>query len=255
MTENATRLYPLPPREIPAAEIYTDLALPPPGWHNDHRPYVIINMVSSLDGKTSIEGKASSLGSPTDRQTMRTLRAKADAVMVGAGTLRAEKLSLGLDDPPRGSQPLAVIATNSGRLPLEENLVIGESQDLLVLTTRNARASEDTAPEHAVSSDKSGNLDLAEALRVLGTDHGVGLLLVEGGPRINTSLLSRNLADELFLTLAPKLVGGPTASTILEGPPLPAQASMPKLLSAHQSSDELFLRYGLSTIYNTTSNR
>ncbi|MGH3144564.1 MAG: RibD family protein, partial [Rubrobacter sp.] len=230
-------------------EIYTDLVLPPPGWRNSLRPYVIINMVSSVDGSTSIEGKASPLGSSTDRQTMRNLRSKADAVMVGAGTLRAEKLSLGLDDPPGGRQPLAVIATNSGDLPLEDNLVIDETQELLILTTHATivQLPGDKTRLRATPADESGNLDLLKPLQTLKQDHGVDVLLVEGGPKMNHYLVSKELADELFLTLAPKLVGDSPTHTILEGPPLSPRAQPPELLSVHQASDELFLRYRLST--------
>lgn len=247
MTDNATRLYPLPPREILQGEIYTDLELPPPGWRSVHRPYVIINMVSSVDGSTSIGGKASPLGSQTDRQTMRNLRSRADAVMVGAGTLRAEKLSLGLDAPPRGRQPLAVIATSSGDLPIEQNLVIDDDQELLVLTTHGTAVSLPTNKTRlrTVSADESGNLVLSEALQILKDYHGVEVLLVEGGPGINHSLLSENLADELFLTIAPKVVGSPPKHTILEGPSLPPQAQSPELLAVHLAYDELFLRYTL----------
>src|SRR5215208_5128535 len=61
------------------------------------RPFVFLNMVQSADGKTAIEGKASRLGTDNDRSVMRTLRSRADAVMIGGGTIRAERLSLSLD--------------------------------------------------------------------------------------------------------------------------------------------------------------
>jgi riboflavin-specific deaminase-like protein len=229
--KKVVRLYPLPVRKCPA--IYEDLDLRPARGRDALRPYVIVNMVSSIDGRTAVEGKASPLGSETDRQTMRTLRSKADAVMVGAGTLRAEKLSLGLDDPA-GHQPLAVIATSSGSVPLEDNLIVNEGQRVLVI-----------ARDLPLSADASGNIDLAEALKALKFEHGVELLVVEGGPRLSHSLLSRNLADELFLTLAPKLLGGspPGSPTILEGPALPTRDV--NLLSVYLAGDELFLRYQL----------
>ncbi len=204
-------------------------------------------MISSLDGATSVGGKASPLGSPVDRQTMRNLRAKAGAVMVGAGTLRAEKLTLGLDDPPRGRQPLAVVVTSGGDIPLG-NLAIGEDQQLLVLTTRSAEVPRlpNRARLRALSSNRGGALDVREALRALKAEHGVEVLLVEGGPGINNSLLSENLADELFLTIAPKLVGGTSKRTILQGPTTIATALEP--LSVHQASAELFCRYRLAIV-------
>lgn len=242
MTGKILRLYPLPAQELPTGAIYEDLELPPPGRRDDARPYVVINMVSSVDGKATIEGKASRIGSQTDRGTMRTLRSKADAVMIGAGTLRAEKLSLSLDKSSRKPQPLAVIATNSGDVPLESNLIVGEGQEVLVIAPEGITV---WSGERRVPADRSGTIDLGEALKILKAERAVDLLLVEGGPSLSHSLISQNLADELFLTLAPKLLGGTTekAHTILNGPTLEARDM--KLLSAHIAGDELFLRYTL----------
>jgi riboflavin-specific deaminase-like protein len=248
---SAQRLYPPPGREVSA--IYQDLDLPP-SWHHDAaRPYVIVNMVSSVDGKTSVEGKAAGLGSTTDRLTMRTLRASVDAVMIGAGTLRAERLSLGLDPPDGVHQPLAIIVTDTGEVPLEEHLIVPEGQEVLVLLS-------DAAPKRVVErpgklarvvrvpAESSGALDLGAALRALKADRGVDSLLVEGGPGLNHALISRNLADELFLTLAPELLGGSTERTLtlLRGPEIRAgDRPFLELLSVHLAESELFLRYAL----------
>jgi riboflavin-specific deaminase-like protein len=244
------RLYPLPAEELPGEGIYEDLELPRKRPADPSRPYVRINMVSSVDGKVAMEGKASRIGSETDRRVMRILRSGADAVMIGAGTLRAEKLSLGLDDPSM-PQPLAVIATKSGNVPLESNLILGERQDVFVITSHDApEGLEDRLCDSArvlrVSATPSGAIEVGEALEVLKTEHAVDLLLVEGGPSLNYALISSNLADELFLTLAPKMAGGTPGDpfTIVDGPALAARDI--NLLSAHLAGSELFLRYDLS---------
>jgi riboflavin-specific deaminase-like protein len=223
-------------------------------------------MISSLDGKVAVSGKAGSLGGPVDRTVMRTLRAHADAVMIGAGTLRAEKLTLAVpEDRARAResrglkpQPLGVVATATGDVPLEENLLGSSPENLLIF------ASSETPREHLVtlsshasveivtgepSKPGGGRLDLEEALSALKRRYGVNVLLVEGGPALNHALVSSGLADELFLTLAPKLLGGegPGTLTILEGPALAHQKTEQKLISIHLSNDELFLRYVLST--------
>ena len=243
----ATRLYPLPPREIPAAEIYDDLELPPAGRREISRPYVIVNMVSTLDGKTTIAGKSSRIGSKVDRQVMRILRSKADAVLIGANTLRSEKLSLGLDRSDGGPQPLAVIVTSSGELPLETNLILGEGQELLVISPEGVAVELPPGRGRTLSvpAEESGSVALERALATLRTEYAVELLLVEGGPSLNYSLISEQLVDELFLTLAPRLLGGEAgeALTILEGTPLPASRRSLDLLSAYLAGDELFLRY------------
>ena len=249
MTGKILRLYPLPARDLPAEGIHEDLELPPESPRDPSRPYVLINMVSSVDGRTTMEGKASHIGSYTDRRVMRTLRSGADAVMIGAGTLRAEKLSLGLDDPSI-PQPLAVIATRTGDVPLESDLILDERQDVFVITSHDAPEDlEDRLCEIAcvlrVSGTPSGSINLGEAFEILKAQRAVEVLLVEGGPSLNHTLISSGLADELFLTLAPKLLGGTPAEspTILNGPALTGTRA--NLRSAHLADDELFLRYNL----------
>ena len=259
------RLHPLPPQETGAHKIYKDLELPPavrrdarqPYGRPYGRPYVLINMVSSLDGRTTAQGKAARIGSETDRQVMRTLRSKADAVMIGANTLRAERLSLGLDEPA-ASQPIAIIITNTGDLPLESHLVRHELQKVFVLvpescseeTKRALGCGADVVEVVGAPTTLGGAIDLEAALKVLKDEHAVGLLLIEGGPTLNHALISRGLADELFLTLAPKLLAGSPSEelALLKGQPLPQQQEAPPamLLSVHLAGDELFLRYDIS---------
>lgn len=227
---------------------------------------MVINMVASLDGRVSVGGKAGSIGGPTDRALMRALRAQADAVMTGAGTLRAEKLSLSVPEhlacarKARGlrPQPLSVIVTATGDVPLRTNLLGSSPDGLLVLASpaspeERLAALSSCALIETVPEDKAlrgSRLDLSSALKILKDCYGVDVLLVEGGPTLNYALVSSGLADELFLTLAPKLLGGekPAVLTILEGPPLsPSRGAGSKLLSVHVSGDELFLRYALSS--------
>lgn len=252
MTGRIRRLYPLPAILLSGRGIYEDLELPPEASRDPSRPYVIINMVSSVDGKTAVEGRSSGIGDEVDRRTMRTLRSKADAVMIGAGTLRAERLSLGLDDPD-GPQPLAVIVTKTGDVPLKSNLIVGEHQKVLVITTQHAPDNledsflRESARVLRAPATPSGDVSLEEALKILKTEHAVELLLVEGGPSLNHGLISSNLADELFLTLAPKLLGGTAeaAFAILGGgPDLPPINA--RLLSVYLAGSGLFLRYAVS---------
>ncbi len=222
-----------------------------------------INVVASLDGKAAVGGKAGSIGSLVDRALMRALRARADAVMTGAGTLRAEKLSLVVPEDlarareARGlrPQPLAVVATATGDVPLQTNLLCSSPDDLIVLAspetpqerlaTLSYHASVEIVPGAATA--RGPQLDLKRALEILRERYAVDVILVEGGPALNHALVSSGLADELFLTLAPKLLGGerPGVLTILEGPALPPRKTEPKLVSVHLSGEELFLRYTL----------
>jgi 2,5-diamino-6-(ribosylamino)-4(3H)-pyrimidinone 5'-phosphate reductase len=243
------RLYPPPAQEVSA--VYEDLDFPPSG-HGAARPYVILNMVASVDGRTAIGGKATALGSTIDRRTMRTLRSKADAVMIGAGTLRAEKLSLGLDASDGVSQPLAIIVTGTGNVPLEEHLVVRGGQEVLILLSENTpRAVFERLRKLArlmrAPADETGGVDLEKSLRALRTELGIETLVVEGGPGLNHALISAGLVDELFLTVAPELRGGTESLTLLRGPEIPAHDRRAlELASIHLADGELFLRYSLT---------
>jgi riboflavin-specific deaminase-like protein len=221
-------------------------------------------MITSVDGKAAVGGKAGPIGSPTDRTVMRTLRSHADAVMIGAGTLRAERLTLAVPENlarvrrshALGPQPLAIVVTVTGDVPLQTNLLGFSPDNLLVLTSPeiteerlaalSALASIEIVPKEKLAP--GSRLDLTRALEVLKKRYAVDVLLIEGGPSLNYALASSGLADELFLTLAPKLLGGahPDTLTILEGTSLlPSKSPNPELISVHLSNNELFLRYTL----------
>lgn len=241
------RLYPKPGQLADKEEIYGDLRLPP--VDSEELPYVLVNMVSSVDGRSSVGGRATGIGSRTDRRVMRALRSRVDAVMVGSGTLCAEKLSLGLDDPG-ARQPLAVVVGGAGDAPIRERLV-GRHRGVVLAVPRGSSrtVATDDAPFRLLETPATGNglVDLRWLLEALRADHAVDRLLVEGGPRLNRSLIDAGLAHELFLTIAPKLLLGPEAS-ILSGDQDDESEDKPRdltLLSAHSAGGELFLRYRL----------
>jgi riboflavin-specific deaminase-like protein len=254
LAAKALRLYPLPPEEIEPTGIYKHLPIIHLGEPaHASRPHVIVNMVASVDGRAAVGGKASLIGSDIDRRSMRNLRANSDAVMIGAGTLRAEKLSLGLD-PSESVPPLAIIVTDTGNVPLEENLVVEGGQEVLLLLSaavpqRAVERLRKVAQVMRAPADPMGAVDLDGALQILRAERGVESLVVEGGPGLNHALISRNLVDELFLTVAPELLGGTPAQTLtlLRGPEIPSRDRPAlELVSIHLADDELFLRYSLT---------
>jgi riboflavin-specific deaminase-like protein len=214
------------------------------------RPHVLLNMVASADGKAAIDGKASRLGTATDRSVMRTLRSRADAVMVGGGTVRAERLSLGLDPEDSRPVPRAVILTNTGDLPLENNLVWDHRQEVLVLLPENAdkgveRSLGRLAETGRVPATEAGAIDVASALKIMKVRYGIDILLCEGGPKLIRALISADLADELFITVAPVLVGSKTAEDPKAFQDRPGGPRSLALISSHAVGDELFLRYAI----------
>lgn len=247
------RLYPSPQEEITGG-VYADYGETLKNAEfPDGRPYTVINMISTIDGRSTIGGKAGTLGGEADRDAMRNLRAWSDAVMIGAGTLRAERLSLGVPEhlatqrERRGtsSQPLAVVSSSSGNVSWD-NLINTSRQDLLVVTSREtADRFPDGVKSLRAPSGDNGNPDLRFVLETLRAEFQVRLLLVEGGPTLNRSLIDHNLADEFMITLSPKIAGGAKGSflTPVEGQLENCDHSRFELTSVHLSDSHLFLRY------------
>jgi len=232
-------------------EIYEDLSFPEVSWD---RPYIAFNMVTSVDGKATQAGRAYPLGSKVDHQLMRHIRVAADAVMVGAETLRTEAVNPSV--PPdlqairiaRGltSQPTAIVITESGDLPLDRGFFQNPVFPKVVIVSESTPAARVSALEPHAWVIKAGRegIDLPLAMRVLASQLGIRRLLVEGGPRTNAALLSQGMGEELFWTVAPKILGGTATKSMVEGSPLPLdRIARLELASLHHHEGELYLRY------------
>lgn len=212
------------------------------------RPFVYVNFVASVDGRATVDGRAGGLGLPGDLEMLLELRALADAVLIGAGTLRAESYArlLGREDrrarreaAGRPGDPLAVIVSRSGDVPWEAGLFQAPEQPVLVYA--DAEAPDDLpAPVEVVPGRP-----LADVLADL-RSRGVRALGSEGGPRLLRSLVEERLIDELFLTVTPVLTGDPDAIRITEGPELPTHARL-TLEWVLEREGELFLRYAVGS--------
>ncbi|MBI5708463.1 MAG: RibD family protein [Armatimonadetes bacterium] len=221
--------------------LYEDLLFPAAP---EDRPYVFTNMVMTLDGKTvsgSREEAVMDLGSPADHAAMRQIQAAADAVMIGAGTLRATK---GIWFP---THLVRVVVTRSGQVPLGSRFFT-DVPEKAIIAGGEARALERQPKSlpHGVMHFPSvdGELDLRGLLRFLRVERGVARLLVEGGSELNGELFGLGVVDELFLTLAPRVKLGRTTPTYAGGEPLPrGHLQNFELISECRVGDELFLRY------------
>jgi riboflavin biosynthesis pyrimidine reductase len=240
---------------VPVKPDYTSLDLPPAP---PDRPYVLINMVMSVDGKVVIEGTEKGIGSKTDQRLMRELRVNADVVLNGAGTLRASGTSSRLGDESlealrlkRGKPraPVAAVLSRSGRLPLERAFFTARDFDAVVYLSEDAPADRRDAiaatgrPVHLLPAGSEVRVMLAHMRRELGAE----VLLVEGGPTVNAELFDLGLVDEIFLTLGPVIVAGRETLTAVEGPRAFTLETVKRLslLSAvtNPATDELYLRY------------
>ncbi len=251
--EPATLRWLLPPRDdrVTATEVATqaDFAERAPAG----RPYVALNMISTLDGKAAVAGRTGSIGDRADRQLFHALRAEADAVMVGAGTVRIERYGRIVRDPAvrarraeRGlaPDPLAVIVSGTLALPPDGPLLQDPESRVVIVTGSRSELEGARAQVDYLRGPEGGELDLGPVLARLRDDYGVRSVLCEGGPDLNASLFPAGLVDELFLSVAPKVAGGSAALTIVGGLPLPEPVEL-DLVWLLESEGHLFARYAV----------
>lgn len=218
------------------------------------RPYVVLNMVSTLDGRASIGGRSGPIGNRADRELFHGLRGVVDAVMAGAGTVRVERYRALVRDEHRrrvrrerglAEEPLACIVSGRLALPADIPLLCDPQARVVILTSSAASLPAGANSIEYIRCNREGLLDLPGALSELRERFGVRTLLCEGGPHLNAQLLAAGLVDELFLSLAPKLAGGDTAGEvlrILSGADLDPPVQL-RLVGLLEADSHLFLRY------------
>jgi riboflavin biosynthesis pyrimidine reductase len=263
-----------------------DLPLPPdlsalygplrfPAWEG--RPYVIGNFVTTLDGVASLSdpelpgGGPISGSNPHDRMVMGLLRSVADAVIIGAGTLRsvprhlwtaeyifpalagsyrALRAASGKSDPP-----LTVIVTARGGIDPELPVFrSGEVKSLVVTTPEGARSIRERGLSRTVGIKevkRAGGVDARAILSAIGRDRPGKIFLVEGGPQLMGDFFAGKCLDELFLTLAPQVAG---RDGTVERPGFvagkrfaPERPLWGTLSGAKRGGNHLFLRYSFAT--------
>jgi riboflavin-specific deaminase-like protein len=211
------------------------------------RPYLGVNMVSSLDGKATLNWRTKGLSTEVDRRLFHHLRTQADAVMVGAGTAREERYGrMTKNDELRqkrqneGFVPDALAVVVSGRLDLPPDLpLLNDPEQTVVIAT----GSDASIPgvEGRVEYARVGD-DLPRLMSYLHEEHGVRSVLCEGGPTLNSFLFAAGLVDELFLTMNPKVVSGAAALTIVAGRELVEPVDL-EPVSVAEGGGDLFTRW------------
>lgn len=218
----------------------------------DDRPWLLGNMVVGIDGSAAVGGRVGGLSSPTDRHLFVLLRSFADAVLIGAATVRAEgygpvRLPSALQDERvaagRSRVPPLAVVTRSLDLDWSSALFAPDVAVRPIIITVAAAA--DTAPaavraraDLIIAGDQSVDLRMAcgELRR-----RGMTTVLTEGGPTLLGELMARELLDELCLTLAPLAGGDPLPVAVRPEGPGGLQGF--SLASVLEEDGHLFLRY------------
>lgn len=263
------------------SKFYGDLSFP---WHPG-RPYVISNFVSTVDGIVSLDAPGRAVGdvisgtNEHDSIVMGLLRAAADAVIVGAGTLRASlqhiwtpayiyppyavayrELRDRIGKPPT---PLNVIVTARGNIDLSLPLFQSGKVPVLILTTpegeRQIRKMAIPKSTQIVAGNDTGSLTAREILNtIVRITPSCEVILIEGGPHLMGEFFAARCLDELFLTLSPQVAGRASSierlGIVAEKIFAPEHPLWGRLISVKKGGSHLFLRYGFEKAGHSLEN-
>jgi riboflavin biosynthesis pyrimidine reductase len=247
------RLWPDPAADLDLDDAFADVSLPPspPG-----RPLVGVNMVTSIDGRAQLAGKAEGLSGRADRRLLQLHRVPYDAVGSGVGTLRADDfyshlpadLAARRAAAGRSPQPTAVVIAGTGPVPTDRRWFRHADQRRILIVGGGPAVGEPPGTELLVApTDEPEPGWVLERL----AERGIRSLLLEGGPTTNAAFLAADAIDELYWTIGARLLGTdalPMIAPLLGGSPWADQPREGRLMSAHRSGDELFVHYRFGEI-------
>lgn len=209
------RLLPEPGEADPLAD-YLAAARPTPA----DRPWVVVGMITSLDGgSTAADGRSGGLGGPADQEVLRAVRGIADVVVAGGGTVRAERYGpVRISDEVRAAREAAGRSTDpprlavvSGSLDLDPDAPCFTDAPVRPVVFTSQEAPDDAvAAFREVADVRVAGADSVDPGRAMASlhDDGARVVLSEGGPSWNGTLASADLVDELCLTISPRIAGG-----------------------------------------------
>ena len=176
-----------------------------------NRPYVTLKIAASLDGKTALNnGESKWITSVESRRDVHAMRRDACAMLTGIGTVMADNPSLTVRDVPCERQPLRIVLDN--RLAITEDMAILEGGNTMIVTIADnsarvaALASRGIEVAHVKCEASSGKIDLNAMMQMLAAKK-LNSIMVETGARLNASLITANVVDEIVLYVAPSILG------------------------------------------------
>ena len=190
------------------------------------RPLVVAHFAMTADGKTSTRAFTPSLfTSPADKSRLQDIRAEADAIMAGRGTVATDSMSMGLSRvdlrkkreksglPP---VPLRVIVSNAGKLDPAWKVFKYQDSPLVVFSTQKmpTELRAKVAQKAELFLFPGPTVNLVTTLEILRREFGVKRVVCEGGGTLLRSLAALDLVDRIFLTIAPVIFGGRLAPTL-----------------------------------------
>jgi len=216
-------------------------------------PAIAVNMVTSVDGATTLGGRVSRLTGPADQLLLRRLREESDAVLVGAATVRAEGYSRLLRDDARerrlksrgSAEPLLCVVSRDASIASDAPALLEAPSALVFLTSETAvlpAAQREVVAIRAPAIEPREPVALRPLLVRLRSEYGVERVICEGGGTLNAALFAEGLVGELFVAISPMIAREAGSPPLVAGIAGPLELS----LLAHATADDfMFLRYGM----------
>jgi 2,5-diamino-6-(ribosylamino)-4(3H)-pyrimidinone 5'-phosphate reductase len=187
---------------------------------------VIINAAMSIDGKICTSTGESKISSYPDLKRVHKLRSQVDGILIGISTVLKDDPILNVRFTKQISNkknPVRIIVDSKARIPLKSNIV-NTAKDIETIVAVTKSASKDKLDalreknlKVIIVGEQGKKVNLQEAFIQLETKFGLRKILVEGGGKINWSIVKNNLFDELIVTISPMVIGGQKAITLIEG--------------------------------------
>ncbi len=212
-------------------------------------PYTAIKLAMTLDGKiASYTGASKWITGETARENVHLLRGYYSAILAGIGTVLADDpmLNCRIEDM---HQPLRIILDSELKIPLDSRLCISaKDYPLMIVCCRfseeKKRALEAQGAEVCILPEKDGRPDIKELMKLLG-ERGISSVLVEGGGTVNEAFLKCGAVSHVYAYIAPKLMGGASAKTPVEGigAASPDECAVLKNMKLTKLGEDLLLEY------------
>jgi riboflavin biosynthesis pyrimidine reductase len=219
------------------------------------RPWVLLNMVASLDGGTAVDGRSSSLGDHDDLEVFNAVRAVPDVILVGSGTVKAEDYRpVSLDEKrrerrlERGMAATPTLAIVTGRLSVDPEARVFSDPDHKPLIITGVHADPTRLMMLGDAADVA-ILDDLSPVAILDHLGAAGVVLLEGGPTLNGDFARAGLIDEINLTITPTVLSGESRRIVVgEAMDPPMHMKVDRVLHGDES---LFIRYVRKPISST----
>lgn len=215
------------------------------------RPRVILNAAMTLDGKIATKKGSSEISGKEDLLRVHRLRRDCDAIMVGINTVLADdpRLTVHKISADPADNPVRVVVDSQARTPLSSRILSEDAPTIIAVSKRAPKDRMNKLSQKAkifICGDERVDLEcLMENLK----NQGIANLMLEGGSTLNFSMLSLGLVDEVRVCLAPMIVGGSQAKTLVDGDGMDymSQAVKLKLIRSYSLAEDLILEYEVIT--------